>query len=393
MRPMRLVLVTRRFWPLVGGAERVMAELATEFQAAGAEVTLVTAQWQRDWPREISHRGVRVVRLPQPATRWYGTWRYMRGLGHWLTANRGDFDLVYVSMLKHDAYAALGVAARLGFPVVLRAEGAGVTGDMYWQLESRLGWRIRSRCKTADAFIAPSPLIEREFIASGYRRDRVHYIPNAVAVPARGDERARLEARGSLAEAHPLLAMAETAPVALYTGRLHEAKGIQYLVAAWSLVSARLPDARLWIVGDGPYREELFRQIADLGLDGRVVLCGAFDAVDEFLAAADLFVLPSLEEGMSLSLLEALAAERPVIATDIAANQALVEHERQGLLVPPQDPQALAAAVLRLFSDRALAQTLGQAGRQRVEREFSLSERAGDHLRLFERLVAQRGES
>lgn len=388
MSPLRLVLVTRRFWPLLGGAERIMADLAGEFQSAGAKVTLLTAQWDPQWPREIVHRGVRVVRLPQPALRWWGTWQYMRALAGWLRAERANYDLVLVSMLKHDAYAALEVGRALSAPVVLRAEGAGLTGDVHWQLANRFGWRIRRRAYGADGVVAPSLVIQRELVASGYQRTRVHYIPNGVRAARPRSPETRLAARGALAEAHPQLTASGTAPVAVYTGRLHEAKGIQYLIAAWTSVSERLPDARLWIVGDGPYRGALDQQIADLGLDGRVILCGAFDSVDDFLAAADLYVLPSLEEGMSLALLEAMAAGVPVIATDIPANQPLVEHEQEGLLVPPRDDKSLAEAIVRLFGDHELAQRLTAAARSRVERQFSLTACAAAHLDLFAQLVA-----
>jgi glycosyltransferase involved in cell wall biosynthesis len=101
-----------------------------------------------------------------------------------------------------------------------------------------------------------------------------------------------------------------------------------------------------------------------------------------------LYVLPSLEEGMSLALLEAMAAGVPVIATDIPANQPLVEHEQEGLLVPPRDDKSLAEAIVRLFGDHELAQRLTAAARSRVERQFSLTACAAAHLDLFAQLVA-----
>lgn len=393
MTALRLVLVTRRFWPLVGGAERVMAELATAFQAAGASVVLLTAQWDPAWPAEIVHRGVRVVRLPQPRLRVWGTWRYMQSLQRWLRGHHEQFDLVYVSMLKHDAYVAVNAGRELNVPVVLRAEGPGLTGDVHWQLANRFGWHIRNRCYRADAIIGPSPIVHRELIAAGYPRDRVRYLPNAVPLPPTPSAERRAQARQALAEAHPLMDMTGAAPVALYTGRLHESKGLADLVTAWGQVSQRIPNARLWLAGEGPYREALFQQIAAQGLDGRVVLCGTFDSVDDLLAAADLFVLPSLEEGMSVAVLEAMAAGIPVVASDIPANRLLIEHETSGLLAPVQNPSALAEAILRVFDDRPLAERLAAQGRARVEAEFALPQRVSEHLELFQQLVAARRTS
>ncbi|MHB8736812.1 MAG: glycosyltransferase family 4 protein [Terriglobales bacterium] len=384
-----MILVTRRFWPLVGGAEIIMARLAAAFQARGAPTTILTARWQADWPAEIEHHGVRVVRLANPPHRVWGTWRYMQALARWLRRHRGEFDLVYASMLKHDAYAALGAGGRDGFPVAVRAEGAGLTGDCHWQLEANCGLRIKHRLMDTDALIAPSRAVERELIAAGYPRDRIHYLPNGVSVPSQRDAAARREARESLAEVNPALALAPDAPLVLYTGRLHEMKGLDHLVSAWPMVLARQPLARLWIVGEGSYRRELAGQIDHLGLGGQIHLAGAFDDVEDFLLAADLFVLPSLEEGMSLALLEAMSVGLPVVATSIPANQVLVD-DCHGRLVPPADSAALAAAINDLLDHADDAQRLGEAARRRVSTDYSLDKMVTDHLALFEGLLAAR---
>ncbi|HXT60962.1 MAG TPA: glycosyltransferase family 4 protein [Pirellulales bacterium] len=388
MNKPRVVLITRRFWPLVGGAEIVMARLAAELHERGLATTLLTARWQRDWPLEIEHHGVRVVRLPNPRGRFWGTVRYMRAVAGWLRAHRDSFDLVYVSMLKHDAYAAAGEGRRGRFPVVLRAEGAGLSGDCHWQLDANCGLRIKRGCLSADAFIAPSPAIERELIAAGYPRPRIHYIANGVAVPAPRDAQAKAQARAALAEIDPALWLDPSAPLAVYTGRLHDMKGLDQLVAAWPAVLRRRPDARLWLVGDGSHRRHLSDLIGDLGLAGRILLTGAFDDVDDVLLAADAFVLPSLEEGMSVALLEAMARGLPVVATNIPANEVVIENGRHGRLVPTEDAPALAAAVLELWDDPQRAVRWGEQAQARVGAEFSLDKMVNDHLVLFERLLS-----
>jgi glycosyltransferase involved in cell wall biosynthesis len=387
VRPLRLVLVTRRFWPLVGGAERVMANLAVGLAERGHRVTLLTARWQSEWPAEITYSGVPVVRMAHPPQRFWGTLRYMRALARWLRRHAGQYDLVYVSMLKHDAYAALqAVAGRV--PVVLRAEGAGKTGDCVWQLEATCGRRIKHRCMKAAALVGPSRAIEQELKAAGYPRPRIHYIPNGVRIPAPRDEASRREAREALATLHADLNVPEWAPLGFYTGRLHAGKGLSDLVAAWEPILARWPNARLCLAGDGPYRTALEEQIEARNLGGRVILAGTFDSVDELLAAADVFVLPSLEEGMSLALLEAMAAGLPVVATDIPGNRDLVTDAQHGLLVPPARSDALAAAIQRVLDDPELAARLGAAARQRVVGEFSLEKSVEEHVALFEGLTS-----
>jgi glycosyltransferase involved in cell wall biosynthesis len=389
MSGLRLVLITRRFWPLVGGAEMVMANLADEFARLGHKPRIVTARWEPSWPRELVHREVPVTRLPNPPQRGWGTIRYMTSLWRWLRRNRNRLDGVIVSMLKHDAYTALGALESSLVPVLLRAEGAGSTGDCAWQQTARFGARIRRRCTAADALIGPSEMICEE-LARRYPADQVHYIPNGVRIPAPHTPSRQAAARRALAEVNYDLAVNPDAPVAVYTGRLHRAKGLRELIAAWSRVVRKRPAARLWLVGEGPDREDLYDMILDRDLRGRVLMPGAFDCIDEVLLAADVFVLPSHEEGMSLSLLEAMAAGVPVVATDIPGNRKLICHGRHGLLVPARNPEALAGAILQQWEESILARARARAARQRVEQEFSLTRMAERHLALMERQAASR---
>ncbi len=330
------------------------------------------------------------MRIPNPAARFWGTMRYMAAVRRYLRERQGEIDAVYVSMLKHDAYAALGALRGTPIPVILRAEGAGPTGDFHWQRTANLGRAIRRRCLGADAFIACSGAIHDEFLEAGYPAERLHNIPNGVAVPPPRTAARRQAARQALAGAQPDLQLDAAAPLVVYTGRLHEAKGLRDLLAAWAMVAPSYPQARLWLVGEGSERATLREIIDARGLASSVRLPGVFDTVEDVLEAADAFVLPSYVEGMSIALLEAMAAGLPVLASDIPANAALVEHERHGLLVPPRDPPLLAAALRRILQHSAQAQQLGAAARRRVEQAFSLHVAAERHLNLFAALVERK---
>lgn len=386
MSGLRLALVTRRFWPMVGGAEMVMSNLAVEFQRLGARPTIVTARWQPDWPQEVVHREAPVVRLPNPRTRAWGTLRYMHALSRWLRQNAKELDGVLVSMLKHSAYVAVGEFQRQEIPVVVRAEGAGESGDCAWHKQARFGTRIRRRVQQADAFVAPSQAIVREMQEAGFASDRLHFLPNGVPIPERCTPKRREEARLALGDANHDLQCPPDAPVVVFTGRLHRAKGLFELVKAFRTVAEKKRGARLWLIGEGPDREKLYRAIIDAGLHQVVSLPGVFDDIDEVLQAADLFVLPSHEEGMSLSLLEAMAAELPVVASDIPGNRALVEPNRHGVLTPVGNVAALSEAILLLLSDRERASALAAEARRRVSENFSLRRSAEQHLELIERM-------
>ena len=171
--------------------------------------------------------------------------------------------------------------------------------------------------------------------------------------------------------------------VVLTPARLHEQKGHTYLLEA----AAQVPDATFVLAGDGPLRARLEARARELGVAERCVFLGHRSDIAELLAVADLFVLPSLYEGLPVSVLEAMAARRPVVATAIGGTDEAVTHELTGLLVPPSDPGALASAIRRLRSDPALAGRLAAAGRERVEREFSSLATAGGVMRIYDELI------
>lgn len=392
MSQLRLVLVTQQFWPLPGRAATNMGNLAAELAARRIEVTVLTPRWHKRWPSKIHCREVPVIRLPNPPGRGCRTSRYQRSLARWLRRNIDCYDLIYVSMLKYDAYAALG-AVGPEVPVVLRAEASGRNGDCLWQLDAAGGRRVKRRCMKADAIVGPSRAMERELIAAGYPRRKIHYIPNGVPILPRGDARRRAAARAVLATANTSLRVPDGIPVAVYAGRLHESKGLVKLVEAWRGIVNRWPQARLWLVGEGPAREALVRKIAQADLSDRVVLAGVFDHVDEVLAAADLYVSPSMEEETSLATLEAMAAGLPIVATDVAGIRELIPDEQHGLLVPPDNVEALVTAIRRVLYQPESAARLGANARDRARGLFSLTGMVDSHVDLFNSLIGTDRES
>jgi glycosyltransferase involved in cell wall biosynthesis len=381
----KIALITRWYPPLIGGAEKVLSYLAPALAAEGEEVTVLTARPPGlDVPEIETYtpQGVRpaagpgrltVLRLPTSRLRVLGTWLYMRNLRRWLATH--EVDLAYVSMLKHDAYIAVGEGRRRGFPVVLRPEGAGATGDLAWQSWGRFGRTIAARCKLADAVVSIAPPVARELKRAGFDPAKLHAMPNGVPVPEPPWQR-RAGWRDE--------------PRVVFVGRLAPEKGLDVLIDAWPQVLATFPKARLTLVGEGAQRSALEGRVARLGLGGLVDLPGATDDPNSRLRAADLFVLPSREEGMSVALLEAMALGLPLVATSIAGNRRLVQDFKHGRLVAPDDPSALARAVIDQWSGFDRAFHMGRAARRRVQDEYSIRAVARQHLDLFRTLVEER---
>ncbi len=389
MKPPRLVLIARRFWPMVGGSTKSLARLAAELVDCGCQATVLTVGWSPRWPKELAYGNVPVVRLSEaPRTSW-STFQYTRAIKHWLRNHFHEYDLVYVSGLREEAGAAIK-AVRGRRPVVLRAEETGRHGDCVWQLEARGGYGVKKRCLAADALVGPTPAVIRELKAAGYPPDRTHEIPDGVPIPPPPSWDRQAAARDALGAGHPAMRMPQWTPLVVYAGRLTDDRGLDVLLSAWETVAADWPQARLWLVGEGAYETALREQIELRSLTGRVLLAGIFDDIEEILAAANVYVLPSREGRGSLSLIEAMAAGLPTVATDLPDHRQLSASSGV-LLVPPGDASALAGAMQRLLKEPDLGIELGMAGRQRAAAEFPLARMVRKHLQLFESLLGPPG--
>ena len=252
-----------------------------------------------------------------------------------------------------------GIAAA----AMARVPAVVATAQLHVELD-RAGFvdlQHRAMTRVVDRYIAVSRAVadelQRRFAVPA---DKVTVIPNAV------DLRDASAAETPEATPHDWPAT-DGRRVALILARLEVDKGIEYAIDAM----AALPDDALLIARMGTQRAGLEARVSASGLGRRVHFLGYRRDTAALLHRADVFVLPSLVEGLPLSVLEAMAAGVPVVATDIPGTREAVEHEVTGLLVPVRDPEALAAAIGRVFGDAASATARATRARERARREFS----------------------
>ena len=301
--------------------------------------------------------------------------RHVRRPLHPLEDLRGLLELVRLFRRERPA-AVHANSSKAGILGRLAAVAAGVPVRLFtvhgWAFKAHGGlaaraylWadRLMSPITTTTICVAES---ERQagLRAHTCRRDRTVVIHNGVEPGRRRD------------------AAATAPPVSLISvGRLRAPKDFVTLLRA---VATLEPGSfRLRIAGDGPERPALEEEAAHLGLDGAVELLGTREDVGDLLAAADVFVLSSDSEGLPMSVLEAMASGLPVVASAVGGIPELVRDEGTGVLVPPRDPGALAAALEALIAQPALRARLGEAGRRRIEHDFSLAEFRRAHLEIY----------
>jgi glycosyltransferase involved in cell wall biosynthesis len=365
LRPKILLVITLGE---VGGAQAYVASLLPAL-VDDFDVT-VAAHGGEFLQAAAAHAGARFVPL-RHVRRRINPWHDAAGLAELVRLFRRERPAVV-----HASSSKAGVLAR----VAARATGVPVRVFTVhgWAFAAYSGlpsaayrWADRLAEPLTTVTICVSQHERAIGVGAGTcRADRTVVIPNAVDVAAA--PRARHERQP---------------PRLITVGRLKAPKDVPTLLRA---LAALPPDAfeGAQVVGDGPDREALANELSSLGLDGRVRLLGERADVSTLLADADVFVLSSRSDGLPMSVIEAMAAGLPVVASAVGGVHELVVDGETGLLVAPGDPAALAAALTRLASDPAYRRRLGDAGRARAEQRFDLAPFRRAHVELYRRELA-----
>jgi len=272
------------------------------------------------------------------------------------------------------------IAARLaGVPIVVHGEHGTLQLCRRHRLLQRLGWSRVDRILSVSTRLA-----ERMAHEVGFPPDRIRTIHNGVDL-------SRFQARISRQDARGRLGLALDAPVVGAVGRLVPVKDHATLVDAIARLDRDGVRPTLAIAGDGPVRPAIEERAAALGIGDRVRLLGHREDIDVVFAALDVFVLSSVSEGLNNTILEAMAAGLPVVATRVGGADEMVLDGSTGLLVAPGSPEQLAAALGRLLTDPAMAAAMGQAGRLRAERDFDLGRTILEYERVYTDLAREYG--
>jgi glycosyltransferase involved in cell wall biosynthesis len=259
-------------------------------------------------------------------------------------------------------------AARLaGVPVVLAS--IRDTGD---HLTSGKRQVQRLCCRMAHRVLVNAEAVRQRLIAEGFEPRKIVLIRNGIDV-------ARFRRRSDATQLRGELGLPKDVPLVAMLSRLNQMKGVEYFLEAAAIVLRRFPAARFLLVGDSEpslqaeqYRRGVQAYAADLGLRDRAIFTGFRKDVPELLTEVNISVLPSLSEGLSNAVLEAMAAGVAVVATNVGGTPEIVRDGATGLLVPPRDADALAQAICRLLETPELARRLAEAGRRLVLQQFSL---------------------
>jgi glycosyltransferase involved in cell wall biosynthesis len=380
--PLRVCYLIAYFHPYESGAERQALAQGTELVRLGHTVHVVTHAVPAVPPFEVV-RGLKVHRCIRSVKRGplfsvsfvASALRALRRL-----RARDGFDLIHTHQALWEAVAAGAARSGVlrGVPTLIQPASSGYYGEAEELARTRGAGLLRRLILRNDAFVAISADIERQWLDLGVPPSRMVRIASGVDshhyAPGPSAWESELPAR----------------PRVVFTGRLHPQKNLDVLIEAWPAV-ATATGASLVLVGHGPEGERLVAKAEALGVGDRVRFTGAIDDPADVLRAADVFALPSVAEGMSNSLLEAMATGLACAASDIGGNQDLLGPGGAGVLVADGSPTAWAEALTGLLNDPERRRRIGASARRRVDEEFALERVVPRYVALYRRLLSRDG--
>jgi glycogen(starch) synthase len=369
---MRILTFTPYFPPNVGGLETLVGELVGDLAARGHTLLVVTSSEPGDLPADDEWRGVPVRRLPLHTPLARNEIRRIAEVRGAFAAIKREFraDVVHVNLA--DAAVLYHVLTEQGAPApcVLTVHSALAAS------EARLGTVLHRALSTADAVTACSRSMLDQVL------DTVPDVAPRSRVILNGIDTARIQP--SPAPTGP--------PRVLIIGRMIGDKGFDVGLRACAALVPEFPDLQVLLVGDGAERAPLAALAAELGILDRVESPGAVDAADvgAVYARATVVAVPSrYPEPFGLVAVEAALAERPVVASAVGGLPEVIADGVTGLLVPPDDPAALAAGLGRVLREPAYAHELAAAGRTRALERFGMSRHTSEFEALFEESVTR----
>jgi len=376
-----VLMISYQYAPMLdGGAERQAQRLAEGLAARGRRVGVVTARYP-GLPRQEVLNGVRVHRVWALPKRHRLTITFIPSIARFLCTEGLAYEIWHAHQAYYNAWVSILLGRVFNKRCLVKAAASGPYGDVARLRRARLGRWVLRALPDADAFVSLNNELTQELLSAGIESKRVRVIPNGVDsswfAPPTPTERAA--ARDSIG-------VPQTAPVAAYVGRLAQEKGVDVLLDAWQAIGDT-PDSAgstLILAGDGP-NAGAYRARADAQLRN-VRFLGKVSDVREVLRAADALVLPSLSEGLSNAVLEAMATGLPVVATRIGGLTDQVEDRVTGLLVEPADSRALGEAIGALLSNHQWRVRMGHAGRQVAVQRFGVEAMVDAYEQLYEGL-------
>lgn len=356
-----VLFVVDSFLPGLGGAELQSVLLARTLRERGIEVHFVVPRLEKQLPVNDEIEGFKLTRINYPRVKFLGAVLLMWQFSRYMIHHKDDYSFVHVHITKLLATALGVVKPRLDAKVMTKISGyAEFTGGILdTSRKANPAYKVMSHYIRKLDYVQTISIYTRErLLSQGFREEQIIQIPNAVEVSLYPE---------------PDCFTVEHDPLVIgFCGRIRKVKGLELLVQALSFFDEETTSkVVVHIAGDGNYRSAIEKITLELGVADKFEFVGLIEDVPSFLKNLDIYVQPSYAEGLSNSVLEAMSASLPVVASRISGNVDLVEHDETGYLFDSGNSAELAACLKSLINSRQNRLRMGKKGRTRVLADYS----------------------
>jgi glycogen(starch) synthase len=377
-----IAIFASAFHPSLGGVEELVRQLAHAYRKRGVQTIVFTNRWPRSLPKHEIYEGIEIYRLPmrfpQGSTKANLTYLLSRNaILHEIIAilRQHNTQILHVQCVSSNGYYALEASRALKLPLVVTAQGERtMDADRIFEKSKFLNCTLRLLLDEADHITACShdTLKDLEQYRGTPFSTRGQVVYNGIELD---------DFKNATPYSHPR-------PYILGIGRHVPQKGFDVLLKAFA--QAKLPNTDLILAGDGSEHEALRQLTAKLSLSDRVIFWGRADRTitPQLFKGCDFFVLPSRQEPFGIVNIEAMAAGKAIVATRVGGVPEIIVHDQNGLLVPADDVDALAKAIVNVGTDAVLKNRLANCGRERVE-QFSWSSIASQYWNIYDEVLTE----
>ncbi len=367
----------------IGGTEKFLYQLVTRLDTARFQAVVCSLKKPGYFARCLQQQGIRVYSLDMPEkvnglTPVYFLLGFVRLL---YIIKKGKFDLIHSLLYRANLLARL--AGSMGGVSQIISSERCLTRHKH----PLAVWFDRCTVPMSTYVLANSKAVAEQLRV----RERVN--PEKIRIIYSGMDQKEQLSQERITALKSSIGISSQEYVIGCVARLHPDKGLEDLLRAGAIIGGKFSSFRILLVGDGPQRAYLQELAHKLGIGQQVVFTGFRSDVDSLIQTFNLFVLPSLEEGFSLSIMEAMVFGIPVIATRVGGMPEIIISNKTGVLVPPHEPRILAREILRLIHNPGLAQKLGKAGELQVKNKFSFPQCLEQIENLYEGKISPFGRN
>jgi len=382
----RVGMVISTYYPVWGGVQRQLDQIGEYLRDEGVDLFILTRKLPKTSFFELKNQ-TPVFRIPVTnISKRLDSFLFISLSVIWLLKNKSKFDILHCYQMYSPT--TIGAFVKKIIPskkIVVKVTSSNEYGEAK-EIKKLPFYNIRSKLlKIVDKFFVVNKKIIHELSELDIPAEKISYMPNGVCLPP--DKLLCDSEKNSLKRSLNL----PFDKIVIFTGRITEEKNLAKLLFSWQIVKNRCPQAHLIMLGEGGRERnslDAINQLREkLRLTQSVHLVGKINNVFDYLLSSDVFVLPSISEGLSNSLLEAMAAGLGIVAADNDGNRQAITDERNGILVNAQNVESISSAIIKLIEDDDHRKLLGIEARKTAIKDFSMKKIAGEYACSYRELL------